>query len=483
MQEQKSFNRHEKNKANNKANNKEKKCTAIVKAGEKGLVKKNPYENIHTVFSLKDLNIKFRNVANSVSIIYKANLIKTNRWVNSIGNKMPNYKTIIITILIILNLVVLFSKFSIKYQVYLNNSFIGIVDNKKDISNIIELAKKQISSEIKTNVSIDYKPTTKVSIQLRAKKYPVEKIIENIKTSGLYNQKVYAINIDGKEVVVLKDKSTANRLLQKIKDTYKVDGTENVKFLEKVEVKETVLENKNVLSIDDALKVLTQGNSEVKEYKVQKGDTLWLIARKNDTRVKDLQKMNPELNENIKEGQIILLGIAKPLITVSVQENSGDKKKITLKTKESTKTTQDSKKEKGSNIVSAPKKRTGVFSRPILGMITSRFGSRWGRQHEGIDIAGRVGKPIYAADGGVVTFSGYLGGYGKLIQIRHNKSYVTYYGHCSKLLIKKGARVRKGQKIALIGMTGHTTGPHLHFEIRKNGVPQNPLKILKKGKY
>ena len=116
---------------------------------------------------------------------------------------------------------------------------------------------------------------------------------------------------------------------------------------------------------------------------------------------------------------------------------------------------------------------------PTRGRLTSRFGLRWGRLHKGIDIAARIGAPVYAADGGKVVFSGTQGAYGRIIVIDHGGGTQTAYAHNSKLLVSRGQRVHKGQKIAEVGNTGRSTGPHLHFEVRKNGSPVNPLKYVR----
>lgn len=127
---------------------------------------------------------------------------------------------------------------------------------------------------------------------------------------------------------------------------------------------------------------------------------------------------------------------------------------------------------------------SGTYIWPVRGRISSRFGYRFhpvlkkNKYHSGIDIAAPRGTPILAADNGIVIFSKYNGGYGKMITIDHGIGYSTVYGHASTLLVSYGQKVTKGQKIALVGSTGLSTGPHLHFEIRKNGVPQDPLRYL-----
>jgi len=119
---------------------------------------------------------------------------------------------------------------------------------------------------------------------------------------------------------------------------------------------------------------------------------------------------------------------------------------------------------------------------------TSGFGSRKNpfndrrmEFHRGIDMGCPIGTKVYSVRNGKVVFSGYMEGYGKLVIIEHEYGYRSYYGHLSRSLVKPGKRVKPGDIIALSGNTGRTTGPHLHFEIRKNGHAMNPMTFLKRG--
>ena len=117
--------------------------------------------------------------------------------------------------------------------------------------------------------------------------------------------------------------------------------------------------------------------------------------------------------------------------------------------------------------------------KPVNGRITSDFGSRFsGRRHTGIDIAARSGQPIISAADGTVRFSGWRLGYGRTIIVQHAQGLKTLYAHNSRNLVRKGEKVRQGQAIALVGSTGRSTGPHLHFEVRNKLGPQNPLNYL-----
>ncbi len=121
---------------------------------------------------------------------------------------------------------------------------------------------------------------------------------------------------------------------------------------------------------------------------------------------------------------------------------------------------------------------------PVNGWLSSKFGYRIspfsGRKvfHEGIDIAARYGAPVKATAKGIVIYAGYKVGYGKLVTIDHGFGYVTRYGHNSKVLVKVGDKVEKGQIISKVGNTGKSTGPHVHYEVLVNGVPVNPLKFI-----
>ena len=115
---------------------------------------------------------------------------------------------------------------------------------------------------------------------------------------------------------------------------------------------------------------------------------------------------------------------------------------------------------------------------PLRGPVTSEYGSRWGRMHEGIDISGSTGTPIRAAKAGEVIFVGQQGGYGNMTLVDHGGGMVTAYPHQSRFGTSEGAQVAQGQVIGYVGCTGSCTGPHLHFEVRVNGAPQNPRRYL-----
>ncbi|HCU25469.1 MAG TPA: hypothetical protein DF383_10670 [Deltaproteobacteria bacterium] len=128
-------------------------------------------------------------------------------------------------------------------------------------------------------------------------------------------------------------------------------------------------------------------------------------------------------------------------------------------------------------------RKPGLFIWPSVGPINSPYGARHGRPHDGIDIGGDRGDPVIAAAGGEVVFEGRLGGYGKLIVIKHDNGYFTAYAHNQKNLVSKGKRVKQGQRIAKVGRSGNASGDHLHFEIRDEENTYDPEDFLPEKHY
>ncbi|MCB5560109.1 peptidoglycan DD-metalloendopeptidase family protein [Anaerosalibacter bizertensis] len=337
----------------------------------------------------------------------------------------------------------------------------------------------------------------------------------------------YTISIDGKDIGTLKTKEEAEDVLAEVKKPFlapkeedsnikEVNFLQNVKIVEKLSPLSTIKDRKEILSL------IQKGTEEIETHIVEPGENYWTIADKYNISVDDLIEANTEKDpENILPGDKINLVVLKPLMTVKTIEETEYEKEIEYDLKveydETMYKNEKKVKTKGTPgksrvvekiikhngvevdrqivkeeliskpvdklIVKGTKQRpltiaTGSFTTPTRGSISSRFGQRWGRMHRGIDIAAKVGTPIKAADGGTVTYSGNRGSYGKLVEINHGNGYVTRYGHCSKIHVNNGQKVSKGQIVALVGNTGRTTGPHLHFEVIKNGVHQNPSNYL-----
>lgn len=197
-------------------------------------------------------------------------------------------------------------------------------------------------------------------------------------------------------------------------------------------------------------------------YKVSSGDTFWDISKLYGVDMDEIASANNlNLSSTLKLNQeIILPGVESLKAVQSTSASSAARKTATVK------------------VASRGISYTGSMW-PLVGSITSKFGPRWGKNHNGLDIAAPTGTLVRAFMSGTVVYSGWEVGYGNLVKINHGNGLVSYYGHNSKLLVSAGEHIDKGQTISKVGSTGDSTGPHLHFEIRKYGVPVNPLNYLK----
>ncbi|MBL4888608.1 MAG: M23 family metallopeptidase [Candidatus Lindowbacteria bacterium] len=201
-------------------------------------------------------------------------------------------------------------------------------------------------------------------------------------------------------------------------------------------------------------KVLNVPNMDGVQVKLRRGETPWDLARSYKVKLSDILEVNNVRDAKyLKAGQKLFLPGAKKMLPRSRRR------------------------------VSAKSKKRTFFPIPG-GRISSSFGfrrhpiSKRYRFHNGLDIAARRGTKIIAFRAGTVIFSGRNGGYGHCVYIRHKSGLVTRYAHNKRNLVKRGAKVSAGQKIALVGSSGKSTGPHLHFEVLKNGRRQNPRKYF-----
>ncbi len=216
-------------------------------------------------------------------------------------------------------------------------------------------------------------------------------------------------------------------------------------------------------------------------HRVKKNETLYSIAKLYGTSVDNLEKNNNIADaKKIQVGDYIFVpGVAAPLEAggSAVKAPSKEKKEE----QKNVKNTQGKSAAKAKPEAKAKPAKPGKFIWPVKGVVTSKFGMRWGKNHNGIDIGCPEGTPIYASAAGKVVFVGEKEGYGNLIILSHsNGTSFTVYAHNSKNLVKDHADVKQGEKIALVGQTGRATGPHLHFEIRIESKAVDPLLYLPK---
>jgi len=208
------------------------------------------------------------------------------------------------------------------------------------------------------------------------------------------------------------------------------------------------LNENSILTVGQTLEI---PYSRSRIHIVRSGETMWSIAVRYDTGMQDIQKANANKNpRNLKIGDKLIIPDSTCRTTVFSEQSS-----------------------RGRSLSSL------VFSWPITGRITSRYGWRNSGFHHGLDIAGDIGDSIKAAASGYVLFAGYKPVYGNTVVIDHSNGKQTVYAHAQKIYVKKNQYISRGQVIATIGVTGNTTGPHLHFEIRKGQQTVDPLKYLR----
>ena len=317
-------------------------------------------------------------------------------------------------------------------------------------------------------------------------------------------------------------------LLDQLQKAASDEDTISCEFAEDVEIRQEYVPTSEIMNLGYIAELLYSTKTAEVTYEVKKGDTWSQIAAKNDMSSAELLALNPGYNINkLQIGEVLTLSASVPYLTMTVvkQERYLDDVSYNIEYTDSADLYQGdykvtSKGEYGKADVMAKatyvngeetertilssvtlkepvteyrlrgtKVRptwmpTGSFRWPTSGRISSYFGGRkspggiGSTNHKGIDIAVPRGTPIYAADGGTVTYSGWMSGYGYLVQIDHGNGYVTRYGHNSSLTVSVGQHVYKGQQVARAGSTGNSTGNHCHFEVRYNGVAKNPLNYL-----
>ena len=338
----------------------------------------------------------------------------------------------------------------------------------------------------------------------------------------------YCLYVDGERIGATPYEGALEELMDQMKAAVVNEDTLSCEFAEDVEVKQEYVSTDEIMNLGYLAETLYSTKTAEVTYEVKKGDTWSEIAETHGLTAKELLALNPGYDINkLQIGEVLTLSASVPYLTMTVVQREryvddvmydieytdtanlykGDYKitsagqygaadvvaTVTYVNGEETERTVLSsvtlREPVTEQRLRGTKERptwhpTGTFRWPVSGRITSYFGGRkspggiGSTNHKGIDIAAPRGTPVYAADGGTVTYSGWMSGYGYLVRIDHGNGYVTYYGHNSKLSVSVGQHVYKGQQIARVGSTGNSTGNHCHFEIRYNGVAKNPLNYL-----
>lgn len=417
------------------------------------------------------------------------------------------------------------------YEYSYNGQVLGIVKEQDDVLQITDLVQGALTEEKNMKVVIDAKDDItfkRVWGTDESKIDNSEQVLKRLTYMGDLKVKAIGIYVDGKKIGAVQDRKTAEKALKDVADKYTKKGDnieiEKVSFLEKVDIDPCSTDLEDLHSEEEMVDLLCTSGEKETVHKVVAGDTLHSIAKKYDVWEDQLLADNKGINsKKLEVGSNIIVKQQAPVLTYEVVEKITYDKVIEHKVEEQNSadiyegmtetqqagsdglseitarvTLQNGKKVKEKDLVTTVKEEpvtevvlvgtkerpptvgSGKYIWPLKDSFTqtSGFGSRWGRQHKGIDLAVSVGTTVYAADGGTVVEAQYSGSYGNVVMIDHQNGQETRYAHNSKLLVKKGDKVYQGQPIAKSGNTGRSTGPHVHFEIRFNGEPRNPLNYL-----
>ena len=411
------------------------------------------------------------------------------------------------------------------YELWVDEQKIGCLKQEAEIRSVIDDLVQRAAETFKAEPVVLSKVST-VETRERTPLLSTDQLRTALDGVLKMAVKAYAIEVNGQSVVALGDKQQAERVLEEIKSSYIENASrrgnvsvEELRFNEDVAVVEQNTDPALLRDPEDAKRILLRGTDKIVLHTVQRGQSLWSIANDNRLSLDALRKANPELaGDRLQIGQKLNLAVAEPYVnlvsverqvqtvniafrtevgeddqmwpwqTITKQGGIYGKKEVTLEIR------RQNGKEIARDVISEkhisdpvtcilvrgtkvlPDLGTGQFAWPVVGQITSRFGYRRSGFHNGLDIAAPTGTTVFAADSGTVIFAGYRAYYGRLVEIDHGGGKtVTVYGHNSTLLVKVGDQVKKGQPIARVGSTGRSTGPHLHFEVKVDGAPRNPL--------
>ena len=423
--------------------------------------------------------------------------------------------------------VVFFSLFTWGTTVMYNGQALGTVSSSSAADTAVAEVEQELSGVLGDSFTLD-ESLVSYSNGLVSRRAVVDpQTIESTLSDELdLTTYAYSLYVDGEYIGSNESKEALEALLDQIKAPYLNENTQSIEFLEDVEIREGYVATEDLCNLGDIVLKLNSTKSGEVVYTVQAGDVWGRIANNYGMTTSELAELNPGFDVNkIQIGDQILISNAVPYLTIQVTQYEyyeaeipyeieyiddstmweGDTSVVskgvygtadttalvTYVNSEETERTIVSQVTTSEPVNEVQKRGTmerpswaptGSFRWPTNGTITSRYGSRYifgsTSFHSGLDIANRTGTDIVAADGGIVTYAGWMSGYGYLIIIDHQNGYETYYGHNSSLLVGVGDKVFKGQHIAEMGATGRVTGTHCHFEVRYNGETRNPLNYL-----
>ena len=420
-------------------------------------------------------------------------------------------------------------------NVYATDSY-TIISQDKELCKVrdpelLNAVLKKLDKELEKKAEHEIKIESKfdlTSSKAKDKEISTEdELYELIKSNIIYSIMAYQINVNGEKIGIVNSEYDANNIIEEVTHHFSKDYDKEslleVSTVEDIEIKQVKATNAEIQEKDKLVDYIIKGTDEEKKYIVEKGDSYWSIAEYFDMELEDLLTANSASEEEVIQiGDELNLIVPKPFINVQVKRKVVQEERMPYETEyeyasymyndeeivskagkygvseiEAILTEQNgiqiAKEVLSEKVITEPvtklvttgtqdpppKQGTGYFINPLPGsMITSRFGSRSGGFHLGQDMAKASGSSIKAADGGTVLFAGWSGSYGYMVDIDHGGGFTTRYAHCSDIYVSAGEKVYQGKIIAAVGSTGVSSGPHLHFEVRKYGSVVNPAAYI-----
>ncbi len=422
---------------------------------------------------------------------------------------------------------VVLSLYTLGTEVFYNGADLGVVSSGKAAAQTVA----QLEDITRATVGdADYTVDetlleTKLGVYSRRSMVSRETLLEELGDEVGLVEYANVLYVGGEKVVATTRSGALEDILEQLKLGYETADTVNAYFVEDVEIRQEYVESSYVMNLGYIAEKLNETKEGEVTYTVTSGDSYYSIAEKYGLTVDDLMKLNSGYDPKIlRVGDVLTISNAVPYLTVVnverqryVQDvaypveytddssmyqgeykvtSAGEYGKADVTANVTYINGEETEREVVASVTLAEpvteqqlrgtKERptwypTGSFAWPCTGTLTSYFGTRYllgSSYHSGIDIGNSYGTSIYASDGGTVTYSGWMSGYGYLIIIDHGNGYQTYYGHNSSLVVSVGTKVHKGQLIARMGSTGRSTGNHCHFGIKLNGTFVNPLNYL-----
>lgn len=413
-----------------------------------------------------------------------------------------------------------------RFAVEVDGQLVGYLRDKEVAEEVLKSLQDQIAPDMRAHVNLATKLNVRPLGSGERMKPATEQQIQTALVSTIPDlREAVAITVNGRDIVAVADEASAKQVRDQILETYKLTVLQDASQVEQLAFQETIAWRKKVVkpesirSVEEAINILRLGTDKLVTYTVKSGDTGWDIARTYNLSTEQLAQANPGvdldslqidqvLNISYKEPYVHTLSVSKRVVKESIpfreeivkdpelwpwqyvvvtpgewgtreltiREYREDGKVVRTEVLENTVTAEPKTQVAKVGTKQVPAMGSGSLVFPVVGILTSNYGPRWGGWHNGIDIGAPTGTPILAADSGMVVFRGWSGNYGYMIKIDHGGgNMVTLYAHLSAFNVELGQTVNKGDVIGYVGNTGYSTGSHLHFEILVGGESKNPL--------